>query len=127
MYKCYFSMRKRISINKSETAKKLKQLREENNYSIRDIQNYLNIQSSQSIYNWETPDSKSLPSIEHAILLANLYHVHIDDLIVFELIDEEITDVKESGANYYIDSKDKSVFQINCIPLEEYLDNQAGK
>lgn len=99
MYKCYFSMRKRISINKSETAKKLKQLREENNYSIRDIQNYLNIQSSQSIYNWETNDSNSLPSIEHAILLANLYHVHIDDLIVFELIDEEITDVKESGAN----------------------------
>lgn len=124
MYNCKFDKRNRIRINKDETAKRLKQLREENNYSIRDIQNYMNLQSSQSVYNWEKADSKSLPKIEHAILLADLYHVHIDELIVFELIKEDITEVMENVSPYSNDAKETEVSKGNFISLEEYLENQ---
>lgn len=124
MYNCKFDKRNRIRINKDETAKRLRQLREENNYSIRDIQNYMNLQSSQSVYNWEKADSKSLPKIEHAILLADLYHVHIDELIVFELIKEDITEVMENVSPYSNDAKETEVSKGNFISLEEYLENQ---
>lgn len=124
MYNCKFEKRKRVNLDKNETAKRLKQLREENNYSIRDIQNYLNLESSQSVYNWEKAESKSLPKIDHAILLADLYHVHIDELIVFELIKEDITEVMENVSQYSNDAKETEVSKGNFISLEEYLENQ---
>lgn len=62
------------------TGKRLRCLVEWHGYSIRDIQFYLGLSYPQSIYRWF--NGEALPSVDHLLRLSELFHMHMEDLLV---------------------------------------------
>ena len=69
-------------INVDATAKQLKRIRKEHNFSVQDIQHQIGLISAQAIYKWER--GQALPSLDKIVILAKLYEVTLDDLLVIE-------------------------------------------
>lgn len=69
-------------INVDATGKQLKQIRKEHNFSVQDIQHQIGLISAQAIYKWER--GQALPSLDNIVILAKLYEVTLDDLLVIE-------------------------------------------
>ena len=66
-------------IDTVETGKNLKRIMQDRGYSVKNIQEYLNLGTVQSIYHWL--DGKSLPTIDHLYALSDLFKMPIDYLI----------------------------------------------
>jgi len=62
------------------TGKRIKQLREQHNMSVRDLQIQLGFEPPQAIYKWQW--GESLPSIDNLIILAHIFNCTINDIIV---------------------------------------------
>lgn len=62
------------------TGERIKQLREQHNMSVRDLQIQLGFESPQAIYKWQW--GESLPSIDNLIILAHIFNCTINDIIV---------------------------------------------
>ena len=81
-------------IDAPATSKKLKALREKRKISIAQIQKLFGMENPQSIYIWEDEKEKFLPRLDNLVVLAKLYKVSIDEMIVTKLykvsIDEMI-------------------------------------
>ena len=71
-------------IDVTATSKNLKSLREGRGISVSEIQNMFGMENPQSIYNWENPERKTLPCIDNLVLLAKIYKVTLDELIVIK-------------------------------------------
>lgn len=69
-------------INVDATGKQLKRIRKEHNFSVQDIQHQIGLISAQAIYKWER--GQALPSLDNIVILAKLYKVTLDDLLVIE-------------------------------------------
>ena len=69
-------------INADATGKQLKRIRKEHNFSVQDIQHQIGLISAQAIYKWER--GQALPSLDNIVILAKLYEVTLDDLLVIE-------------------------------------------
>lgn len=69
-------------INFDATGKQLKRIRKEHNFSVQDIQHQIGLISAQAIYKWER--GQALPSLDNIVILAKLYEVTLDDLLVIE-------------------------------------------
>lgn len=69
-------------INVDATGKQLKRIRKERNFSVQDIQHQIGLISAQAIYKWER--GQALPSLDNIVILAKLYKVTLDDLLVIE-------------------------------------------
>ena len=67
-------------INLEKTGQKIKKLRIDNNLSVKDLQNLLGFESPQAIYKWQWGDS--LPTIDNLVVLAKIFNVQINDLLV---------------------------------------------
>lgn len=67
-------------IDITKTGEKIKQLRQKNNLTVRDIQTHLGFDSPQAIYKWQW--GQCLPSIDNLVALAILFKVNIDDILV---------------------------------------------
>lgn len=67
-------------INLKQTGKNIKQLRIKNNLSVKDLQDILGLESPQAIYKWQWGDS--LPSIDNLVILAKVFKVTINDIII---------------------------------------------
>lgn len=76
---------KRRVINVSLTSSNLKKYRIQAGYSVREIQKVLSFSSPEAIYAYEK--GKYLPTIDNLIVLADVYNVKLDELIVWDLID----------------------------------------
>lgn len=76
---------KRRVINITETSIRIKECRLRAGYSVREIQSFLNFSSPEAVYAYEK--GKYLPSIDNLIILADVFDVKVDDLIVWDLID----------------------------------------
>ena len=70
------------NINDDDTGKQLKRIRKEHNFSVQDIQHQIGLISAQAIYKWER--GQALPSLDNIVILAKLYEVTLDDLLVIE-------------------------------------------
>ena len=66
-------------INTVETGENLKRIMQDRGYSVKDIQEYLNLGTVQSVYHWL--DGKSLPTIDHLYALSSLFKLPLDSLI----------------------------------------------
>ncbi|MDD7417026.1 MAG: helix-turn-helix transcriptional regulator [Treponemataceae bacterium] len=89
-------------IDVEATSQKLKNLREKRNIKVSEIQKSLNMTYPQAIYNWENPDLKDLPNIDHLVFLAKLYSVSIDELIVIRKEESTTLAVNEPIPSYEI-------------------------
>ena len=89
-------------INIEETSLRLKALREQSNVSVNTLQKLFSFNYPQAIYKWENPKDKTLPCLDNLIVLAKLYKVSIDELIVTKNVRSEVLQVQEQNPMYGI-------------------------
>ena len=70
----------RTSIDLKKTGLKIKQFAGEQGYSVKDIQKYLCLSCPQPVYRWYK--GIILPSVDHLLRLSELFHVHMEELLV---------------------------------------------
>lgn len=73
---------KRIVIDIPATSRRLKELRESNGFTVRQLQEMFGFEYPVAIYEWENENSKKLPRLENLHMLAKLYGLHVDELYV---------------------------------------------
>lgn len=66
-------------IDKEKTGKRIKELMKERNVSVKDVRDYLLLESVQSIYYWFT--GRNIPTIDNLYALSTLLQVPIDEMI----------------------------------------------
>ncbi|MBO5070414.1 MAG: helix-turn-helix transcriptional regulator [Roseburia sp.] len=69
-------------IDMKKTGKKLQSFAECYGYSVKDIQHYLELSCPQPVYRWYK--GIILPSIDNLLRLSELFHVHMEELLVKE-------------------------------------------
>ncbi len=78
---------KKTVINCFKTGDRFRELRKKHGFSVNQLCDLLGIQNAKSIYLWE--EGKRLPSIEHMLILCELYGgVTLNDLLVFSKKEE---------------------------------------
>ena len=65
-------------------------------YSVREIQNIFRFSSPEAIYAWEK--GKYIPSIDNMIIIASVYGVTIDEIIVRDVIEVEYENEEAKSA-----------------------------
>ena len=89
-------------IDVAETSRRFKSLREQHNLSVAKLQKIFSMENPQSIYNWENPEKKVLPCLDNLVILAKLYKVRIDDLLVIQDNISSVDSVKEQAEPFNI-------------------------
>ena len=82
-------------INVEATSVNLKNIREKNKLTVAQLQKVFNMENPQSIYAWEDSKKKNLPRLDNLVVLAKLYNVSIDELIIVENITQNCIAVRE--------------------------------
>ena len=62
------------------TGKNIEKLRKEAGLSVKELQNIFGFGTPQAIYKWQ--QGATLPSIDNLVMLAKVFQVHIEDIIV---------------------------------------------
>lgn len=68
------------TINMKRTGENIESLRKLNNLTVRDLQEKFGFETPQAIYKWQR--GTTIPTIDNLIILAYLFNVKIDDIIV---------------------------------------------
>lgn len=68
------------TINMKRTGENIENLRKLNNLTVRDLQVKFGFETPQAIYKWQR--GTTIPTIDNLIILAYLFNVKIDDIIV---------------------------------------------
>ncbi len=69
-----------ITIQQEATGKRMRQLFQQNGYSVRDVQTAMGFENPQAIYKWLS--GRSLPSIDNLIVLSVILHASIEEILV---------------------------------------------
>jgi len=69
-------------VNMEKTGHKIKKMAEEKQITAQQIQKVCGLASFQAVYKWF--NGRSIPSVDNLGILANLFDVSIDDLLVFD-------------------------------------------
>ena len=85
----------KTSIDMRKTGRNLQRLAKENGYIVKDIQKYLHLSCPQPVYRWYK--GSTLPSVDNLLRLSELFHVHMEELLV-----------KEYSADYF---KEFTIFE----------------
>lgn len=67
-------------IDMEKTGNNIRKYVYENGYSVKDIQKYLGLSCPQPVYRWFK--GIILPSVDNLLRLSELFHVHMEDLLV---------------------------------------------
>ena len=71
------------TINMVKTGQNIIDLRQQMGLSVRDLQDIFGFTTPQAIYKWQ--HGTAMPSIDNLVVLAAVFHVHVDDILVIEL------------------------------------------
>ena len=69
-------------IDMVKTGQNIKKLRKEMGMSVRDLQKVFGFTTPQAIYKWQHGDC--MPSIDNLFVLATLFQVHMEEIIVID-------------------------------------------
>lgn len=69
-------------IDMAGTGNNITRLRIANGFSVRDLQDIFGFSTPQAIYKWQ--HGTALPSVDNLVVLASLFHVHIDEILIIE-------------------------------------------
>ena len=64
------------------TGQNIAKLRVQNGFSVKQLQNIFGFATPQAIYKWQ--HGTALPTIDNLVVLAALFHVHVDDILVID-------------------------------------------
>lgn len=70
------------TINMIDTGKNIIRLREQVNMSVKDLQDVFGFTTPQAIYKWQ--HGAALPSLDNLVVLAAIFGVTIEEIIVIE-------------------------------------------
>ena len=70
-------------IDMKKTGERIKSLSKERNTSVREIQEYLGLESVQSVYDWF--HAKTLPTIDHLFALGHLWAIDMEKILVADI------------------------------------------
>lgn len=70
------------AINMVATGENITRLREEAGLTVKDLQNIFGFATPQAVYKWQ--HGTAMPSIDNLVVLAALFGVHIDEIIVLD-------------------------------------------
>lgn len=68
------------TIDMVQTGQNIRRLRIQNGYSVRALQGIFGFTTPQAIYKWQ--HGTAMPTIDNLIVLAALFHVHMDEILV---------------------------------------------
>ncbi len=71
------------TINLERTGENIARLRKMCGLSVRDLQEIFGFGTPQAIYKWQHGDA--LPTVDNLIVLAAVFGVHVDDILVIEV------------------------------------------
>lgn len=69
-----------MGIDMEKTGIHLKNMTEQEGYTVKDIQRYLHLACPQPVYRWFK--GQVLPSVDHLYTLSKLLHVHMEELLL---------------------------------------------
>lgn len=64
------------------TGLNIMRLRELNGLSVKEVQDIFGFTTPQAIYKWQ--HGTALPTIDNLVVLAAVFHVHLDDILVMD-------------------------------------------
>lgn len=101
-------------INRKETGINLRRIMDQRGVTVKDVQQYLGLDSVQSIYHWL--NGLSMPTLDNLYSLSALFHVTLDELVCG---DREAVggEVSRLGADY----RDLSVEILDSRELSERI------
>lgn len=67
-------------IDQIATGERIKKIRKEQGFSVRDIQNVFGFDYPQAVYAWE--QGKNVPTVDNLLVLASLFECDIEDMLV---------------------------------------------
>ena len=113
------------TIDVQATSQNLKTLREKNNLTVAQIQEFLGMENPQSIYTWENANEKYLPRLDNLVTLAKLYKVSLDELIIIKTENTETLPIKRPTPPYAIAQETLDFINNNTnnetkLALEKY-------
>jgi len=72
------------TINLVKTGENIVTLRNRNKMTVRDLQRSFGFSTPQAIYKWQK--GQALPTVDNLVILAMLFNVNIDDILVLDRI-----------------------------------------
>ena len=76
-------------VDLKSTGNKIKSLRKECGFSVRDIQDVFGFEYPQAVYAWE--QGKNVPTIDNLLVLSRLFDSPIEKIVVSRMVEVEIT------------------------------------
>lgn len=70
------------AIDMVKTGQNIILLRKQNGLSVKNLQDIFGFSTPQAIYKWQ--QGMALPSIDNLVVLAAVFHVHMDDILVVD-------------------------------------------
>ena len=78
------------TINMVKTGQNITHMRERMGLSVKDLQVLFGFTTPQAIYKWQ--HGTAMPTIDNLVVLATIFHVHVDDILVIDL-DSEMQEI----------------------------------
>ena len=75
-------------INTAKTGQNIDRLRIAAGFTVRDIQRVFGFATPQAIYKWQR--GSALPTVDNLVVLAAVFGVRIDDILVFKRNDYQV-------------------------------------
>ena len=75
------------------TGAQIKSLRNKCGYTVHDIQSIFGFEYPQAVYAWEC--GKSIPTIDNLLVLAHLFDVSVEEIVVQRMIEIEVSCVSD--------------------------------
>ncbi len=69
-------------INMEATGQNIIRLREKKGLSVKDLQDIFGFATPQAIYQWQR--GSVLPTVDNLLILAEVFQVHIDDILIMK-------------------------------------------
>ncbi len=69
-------------IDVRKTGRRIRELREQNGMSVKNLQEVFGFTSPQAIYKWQW--GQTLPDISNLLVLAKLWHVSVENILVLQ-------------------------------------------
>lgn len=76
-----------VVIDRIQTAKRIRDLMEENSLSVNDLMQMLYLGRRDSVYKWLR--GEQLPSLDQLYALSQIFHTGIEDILVWEEIADD--------------------------------------
>lgn len=74
------------AIDMAATGRNIARLREQNGFSVRDLQDIFGFSTPQAIYKWQ--HGTAMPTVDNLMVLAAVFHVHMEDVLI--VMEEDI-------------------------------------